>query len=152
MHMLAEVKDLSLQRIEILVFDEADRLFEMGFAQQLHEIIEQVPKNRQTMLFSATMPRQLMEFAQAGLENPELIRLDTDTKISENLKLAFFFVRSIEKTAALIFLLTEVIDKEDQTIIFTATRHHVEYLAVIMEKYDLTFRYAKAEFPIFTDT
>ena len=149
-HLLAEVKDFSLQRVEMLIFDEADRLFEMGFANQLKEIISKCPEQRyvaipiaiielftvvcfrQTMLFSATMPKQLVEFTRAGLKDPELIRLDTDTKISENLKMAFFSVRTAEKIPALIHLMTEIIPEEDQTIIFVATRHHVEYLKEIL--------------------
>ena len=142
MHVLAEVRDLSLQRVQVLVFDEADRLFEMGFAAQLREVLQHVPEERQTMLFSATMPKQLMEFAQAGLQNPELIRLDTETKISENLKLGFFAVRPREKPAALMYLLTEMISAKDQTIVFAATRHHVEFLAALMTKERMAFSVA----------
>jgi superfamily II DNA/RNA helicase len=58
-HLLAEVSEFKLGRIEMLIVDEADRLFEMGFALQLHEIFKQVPETRQTLLFSATMPRQV---------------------------------------------------------------------------------------------
>ena len=141
-HVLAEVRDLSLQRVQVLVFDEADRLFELGFAAQLQEVLRHVPQQRQTMLFSATMPKQLMEFAQAGLQNPELVRLDTETKVSENLKLAFFRVRPREKPAALMFLLTEMIPAEQQTIVFAATRHHVEFLAALMAKEGLAFSVA----------
>jgi ATP-dependent RNA helicase DDX54/DBP10 len=58
----------------------------MGFADQLKEIISRLPDTRQTLLFSATLPQQLVEFARAGLHNPQLIRLDTETKISDTLK------------------------------------------------------------------
>lgn len=85
------------------------------------------------MLFSATLPKQLLEFSRAGLKNPEIIRLDVETKISENLKLAFFKVRNEEKIPALLYLISEIIDENDSTIIFTATRHHVEYLQKIFK-------------------
>ncbi len=62
------------------------RLFEMGFQEQLNEIIQRLPESRQTLLFSATLPKLLVEFAKAGLNDPTLIRLDVDTKLSENLK------------------------------------------------------------------
>lgn len=127
-HLLAEVHDLSLKRVEMLIVDEADRLFEMGFALQLKEILDKIPEQRQTLLFSATMPVQLMEFTRAGLQDPELIRLDAEHKISENLKLAFFMIRTKEKMSALVHLITEVIPKDDLTIIFAATKHHVEYV------------------------
>ncbi len=68
------------------IFETFERLFEMGFAEQLHEITKRLPETRQTLLFSATLPHLLVEFARAGLTNPQLIRLDTETKISENLQ------------------------------------------------------------------
>ena len=60
------------------------------------------------LLFSATLPKALVEFARAGLREPKLIRLDTDTKVSENLRLAFFICRKEEKAAALLKLLKHV--------------------------------------------
>ena len=59
--------ELQLSSIEYVVFDEADRLFEMGFAEQLQEIIRRLPDSRQTLLFSATLPKLLVDFAKAGL-------------------------------------------------------------------------------------
>lgn len=65
----------------------------MGFGEQLREIINRLPENRQTILFSATLPKLLVDFAKAGLTDPTLIRLDVDTKIPDTLKLAFFHTR-----------------------------------------------------------
>lgn len=65
----------------------------MGFAEQLRAILGGMPEARQTLLFSATMPRALAEFARAGLRDPTLIRLDAESKISPDLSLAFFTVR-----------------------------------------------------------
>jgi len=134
MHHLVEVNDLSLKGIQMVVFDEADRLFEMGFSEQLQEILKRLPESRQTLLFSATLPKMLVDFANAGLVSPRLIRLDTETKLSTELKLNFFSVRTEEKAAALLYLLWNVIDiREQQTIVFVATRHHVEYLHMLLE-------------------
>lgn len=58
----------------------------MGFAEQLREILHRVPESRQTLLFSATLPKSLVDFAQAGLSEPVLIRLDVETKLSPLLK------------------------------------------------------------------
>lgn len=99
-----------------------ERLFEMGFAEQLKEIVTKLPDNRQTLLFSATLPSILVEFARAGLSQPQLVRLDTEVKISENLSMNFFACRTHEKTAALVYLLKHIIDPQQQTIVFTATR------------------------------
>uniref|UniRef100_A0A3Q1FA36 Helicase ATP-binding domain-containing protein n=1 Tax=Acanthochromis polyacanthus TaxID=80966 RepID=A0A3Q1FA36_9TELE len=65
MHVVKEM-NLKLHSVEYVVFDEADRLFEMGFAEQLQEIIRRLPDTRQTLLFSATLPKLLVEFARAG--------------------------------------------------------------------------------------
>ena len=82
-----------------MVFDEADRLFEMGLGDQLREILARLPDTRcqtaniimaelkyfsvcrQTVLFSATLPKLLVDFAKAGLSDPTLVRLDVETKV-----------------------------------------------------------------------
>jgi len=60
----------------------------MGFQDQLHSILSRLPESRQTLLFSATLPKMLVDFAKAGLHDPTLIRLDVDTKISDQLKVS----------------------------------------------------------------
>lgn len=134
MHHLREISTLKLKTVKYLVFDEADRLFEMGFAEQLNEIIKECPEERQTMLFSATMPKQLIQFTRAGLRDPQLVRLDSETKMSEELRMAFFTVRSNEKVAALLYLVRRIIPAGDMTIIFTATKHHSEYIHALFTK------------------
>ncbi|KAK0602118.1 hypothetical protein LWI29_030498 [Acer saccharum] len=131
MHHLSEVDDMSLKTVEYVVFDEADCLFGMGFAEQLHKILTQLSENRQTLLFSATLPSALAEFARAGLRDPHLVRLDLETRISPDLKLTFFTLRPEEKYAALIYLIREHISSDQQTLIFVSTKHHVEFLNVL---------------------
>ena len=162
LHLIIEM-NLDLKSIQYVVFDEADRLFEMGFQVALSEILQRLPASRQTLLFSATLPKSLVEFAKAGLKDPKLVRLDADTKISSDLRMAFFSVKQSEKDACLLALLRDVIKvplaaemknhheemevltdnkkmkgkikspadpllPPHQTLIFTATKHHVEYL------------------------
>ncbi|CAL1706919.1 unnamed protein product [Somion occarium] len=136
-----------------------DEQFEMGFETALNEILHKLPASRQTLLFSATLPKSLVEFAKAGLQNPKLVRLDAESKISPDLKMGFFSVKPTEKDACLLLLLRDVIgvplgsskpeDEENsedkgkgkaklkyseqvtaphQTLVFAATKHHVEYL------------------------
>ncbi|KAL0323296.1 UNVERIFIED_CONTAM: putative DEAD-box ATP-dependent RNA helicase 29 [Sesamum angustifolium] len=128
MHHLEEIDDMSLRTVEYAVFDEADCLFSMGFAEQLHKILTQLGENRQTLLFSATLPSALAEFAKAGLRDPQLVRLDLETKISPDLKLAFFTLRQEEKYAALLYLIREQISSDQQTLIFVSTKYHVEFI------------------------
>ncbi|XP_075290580.1 ATP-dependent RNA helicase DDX54 [Opisthocomus hoazin] len=130
-HVAVEMK-LKLHAVEYVVFDEADRLFEMGFAEQLQEIIARLPDCHQTVLFSATLPKLLVEFARAGLTEPMLIRLDVESKLSEQLKLAFFHVRGDDKAAVLLHLLRSVAKPQDQTVVFVATKHHTEYLKELL--------------------
>eukprot|EP01018_Ginkgo_biloba_P000650 Gb_13284 [translate_table: standard] len=134
MHHLAEVEGMSLRTVEYVVFDEADRLFEMGFADQLRKILAQLSETRQTLLFSATLPRLLADFAKAGLRDPELVRLDLETKISPDLKLTFFTLRHEEKHAALLHLVREQIGSEQQTLIFVSTKHHIEFLYELLKQ------------------
>ncbi|KAL4886659.1 ATP-dependent RNA helicase dbp10 [Aspergillus karnatakaensis] len=172
LHLKVEM-NLDLSSIRYVVFDEADRLFEMGFAAQLTEILHGLPSTRQTLLFSATLPKSLVEFARAGLQDPTLIRLDTESKISPDLQNAFFSIKSAEKEGALLYILHEVIKmptgpteaskrfkeggsddaknrkrKRDMeksinfkesptkhsTIVFAATKHHVDYLYSLLRE------------------
>nr|KAJ3419096.1 ATP-dependent RNA helicase ddx54 [Polyrhizophydium stewartii] len=127
MHLMVEMS-MDMRTIEVVVFDEADRLFEMGFAEQLHEILHRLPATRQTMLFSATLPRQLVEFARAGLQNPALVRLDVDAKIPRDLQMYFMSVKSEDKDGALLYLFRHCIPEEQQTVVFVSTKHRVEYV------------------------
>lgn len=137
------------------VFLFLSSLFEMGFKEQLNEILSKLPDARQTLLFSATLPGSLVEFARAGLHTPTLIRLDTEAKLSERLRLAFFHCRAEDKLAALVHLLTDVIravkipaahataaNKLEQTIIFVATKHHVEFLRELLIELGYAVSYA----------
>lgn len=184
LHLKVEMQ-LDLGTIEYIVFDEADRLFELGFSEQLNEILASLASNRQTLLFSATLPRSLVDFAKAGLQDPVLVRLDAETKISDELEMAYFAIKDGEREAALAFILHSVIkmpvatpeqlkylekldkqlpsEDEDEensdskkkkmkpnhkliklpsatelpsphsTIVFTPTKHHVEYISNLLK-------------------
>lgn len=116
-------------------------LFEMGFEVQLHEILHRLPPHRQNLLFSATLPSAVAEFAKAGLTNPLLHRLDSEQKISDDLQLCFFDVKRDMKDAALLAILDSVLrispnqeneTSSNQAIIFVSTKHHVEYLTTLL--------------------
>ncbi|KAL8931383.1 MAG: hypothetical protein Q9211_007000, partial [Gyalolechia sp. 1 TL-2023] len=172
LHLQVEMS-LDLSSIRYVVFDEADRLFEMGFAAQLTEILHSLPQSRQTLLFSATLPRSLVEFARAGLQEPHLVRLDAESKVSPDLQSVFLTMKSAEKEGALLHVLHDIIHMptrrkeaaapknkaepgqtskkrkrgemeqntrkdsptQHSTIIFAATKHHVEYLATLLRHF-----------------
>ncbi|VBB32965.1 unnamed protein product [Acanthocheilonema viteae] len=133
LHVLVEM-DFRLSAVQIIVFDEADRLFEMGFAEQLHEVLKRLPENRQTLLFSATLPKSIIAFSKAGLSDPVLVRLDLTEKISDRLSMVFLHCRADDKLAAFLHLAREVIAANEQTVVFCATMKHVEYLAAVAKK------------------
>lgn len=108
LHLKVEM-NLDLKSVEYVVFDEADRLFEMGFQEQLNELLAALPSTRQTLLFSATLPASLVDFAKAGLTTPVLVRLDTETKLSENLEMLFISTKNDDRESNLLYLLQEVI-------------------------------------------
>lgn len=108
LHLKVEM-NLNLKTVEYIVFDEADRLFEMGFEEQLNELLSALPPNRQSLLFSATLPRSLVDFAKAGLTNPVLVRLDAETKISEQLEMSFISTKKDEREANLLNIIQDVI-------------------------------------------
>ncbi|KAJ8957599.1 hypothetical protein NQ314_006525 [Rhamnusium bicolor] len=140
LHVCIEM-ELKLNSIEYVVFDEADRLFEMGLGEQLTEIVAKLPDTRQTVLFSATLPKVLVEFAKAGLSDPVLIRLDVESKLPSELQCWYFTIRPEEKLAALLVLLKTYIDSNQQTVVFSATKHHVEYLHMVMDHIGISNTY-----------
>lgn len=117
---------LDLSSIGYVVFDEADRLYEAGFATQLTEILAALPQSRQTLLFSATLPKSLVEFARAGLHQPNLVRLDAESKISPDLQSAFFTMKSAEKEGALLYVLS-VSRSQSSSEIYTVLTQGIEH-------------------------
>lgn len=137
-HVLVEMK-FKFKDLEIVVFDEADRLFEPGFKEieQVNEICQRLPDSRQTLLFSATMPQKLADFAKVGLKNPLFIRLDVETNLSETLKTIHLHCNQQDKFAALVYLLKNFVDKEQMTVVFMPTKHHIEYTTNLLSKFNL---------------
>uniref|UniRef100_A0A182K445 RNA helicase n=1 Tax=Anopheles christyi TaxID=43041 RepID=A0A182K445_9DIPT len=133
LHLCVEM-DLKLNSIQYCVFDEADRLFEMGFGEQLTETIKRMPESRQMVLFSATLPKLMVDFATAGLCQPVLIRLDVESKIPDTLDLKYIYCRPAERYATLLVLLREIIPSTAQTVIFAGTQHHVELISLMLTK------------------
>ncbi|EGT48599.1 hypothetical protein CAEBREN_09605 [Caenorhabditis brenneri] len=146
LHVIVEM-DLRLSFVQYVVFDEADRLFEMGFQDQLTETLKRIPESRQTLLFSATLPKMLVDFAKAGLTDPMLVRLDVDEKVSDKLSMVFCMCRPDEKLFALLHLCRRMDRENKQTVIFCATMKHVEYVVGILHRagIDCSFVYSQLD-------
>ncbi|VDP20091.1 unnamed protein product [Onchocerca flexuosa] len=98
------------------------------------EVLKRLPENRQSLLFSATLPKSIIAFSKAGLSDPVLVRLDLAEKISDKLSMVFLYCRTDDKLAAFLHLAREVVAANEQTVVFCATMKHVEYLAAVAEK------------------
>uniref|UniRef100_A0A1I8B6Z1 RNA helicase n=1 Tax=Meloidogyne hapla TaxID=6305 RepID=A0A1I8B6Z1_MELHA len=146
LHLVIEM-GLKLAAVQYVVFDEADRLFEIGLADQLKEIVKRLPETRQTLLFSATLPKILLDFTKAGLSDPVLVRLDVESKLSENLKTVFVCCRANEKLPALLHLCRALSRERQKTIIFCATMKHVELLVAFLQEagMDPAFLYSQLD-------
>lgn len=105
---LLNTQTFGFDSIEILVLDEADRLLELGFKDELEQIIEYCPKNRQTMLFSATMTDEVSKLISLSLKNPVRIQIDNKSSTARNLTQEFVKIKKEEnREAALLWLCTK---------------------------------------------
>jgi ATP-dependent RNA helicase RhlE len=123
------VADLS--GIEVFVLDEADRMFDMGFLPDIRKITKQLPENRQTQLFSATMPPDIRSLAKDILHDPLTIRIGNDIPVS-TVSHTLYPVEQHLKTALLIKLLKET--DTESVLVFARTKHRTTRVAMQMKK------------------
>ena len=114
-----------LINVKMLVLDEADKMFEMGFIEDVKKIISQIPKERQTLLFSATISLQVQEIVRNYMKNPEKIKVQSYVG-EEKLEQHFYSVNSKDKFSLLVHILRH--EPPGLTIIFCATRNRVDVL------------------------
>src|SRR5690242_18922636 len=120
---------LSLDHVQMVVLDEADEMLDMGFADDLEEILESLPQERQTALFSATIPSRIAEIAERHLRNPARVRIARETMApgsTPRVRQVVYVVQRAYKVAAL----GRVLDMENPTsaIVFCRTRTEVDEL------------------------
>jgi ATP-dependent RNA helicase RhlE len=132
---LADQGEIDFSRIEVLVLDEADRMFDMGFLPDIRKIIKRLPTKRQTLLFSATMPEDIRKLAGEVLHDPVTIRVGTGAPVS-TVSHAVYPVAPHLKTALLMKLL-ERTDTES-VLIFARTKHRTTRVAEQMQRAGLS--------------
>jgi ATP-dependent RNA helicase RhlE len=115
-----EQKNLKLDRVGVLVLDEADRMLDMGFAPQLKKILVTVPTDRQTMLFSATMPEEIAKIARTYMKQPLRIEVAPSGTTIEKVDQEVYIVSKTEKAQLLERLLKEY---KGTVLLFTRTKH-----------------------------
>ncbi|HEX9837980.1 MAG TPA: DEAD/DEAH box helicase [Anaerolineales bacterium] len=123
---LLQQRHAKLERIEILVLDEGDRMFDMGFLPDVKRIIKAVPVQRQTMLFSATFPLEVEQLAAQSLRDPQRITLGL-SRPAHTVTHALYPVPAHLKSALLLKLLKQT--ATDSVLIFTRTKHRAEKVA-----------------------
>jgi ATP-dependent RNA helicase RhlE len=122
---------IKLSGIEVLILDEADQMFEMGFLQDIKKIVKQLPKNRQTLLFSATMPDDIRALAREVLNDPVTVQVG-DTRPVPTVSHTFYPIQTGSKTA----LLKNILENTETgpVLVFTRTKHRSKTVAQQLEK------------------
>jgi len=113
-------KTLSLHKVSVLVLDEADRILDMGFAPQLRRILSILPRQRQTMLFSATMPEEVIKIAKSFLKLPIRVEIARSGTIVKDVTQELFFVSKNQKSQLLEKMLQEY---RGSILVFARTKH-----------------------------
>jgi superfamily II DNA/RNA helicase len=115
---------LRLADVEFLVLDEADRMLDMGFIQDIRQIVSKLPAQRQTMLFSATMPQAIAELASRMLRDPVQVAVTPVASTVERIAQRVIHVDAAAKHAALVGLLRD--EATDRALVFTRTKHRAD--------------------------
>ena len=123
---LLDQRLISLSEIEFFVLDEADRMLDMGFIEPIRRISALLPRNRQTMLFSATMPKEIRTLANSLLHDAVTVTVTPVSSAVDRIAQKLFFVMKAQKTQMLIYLFDKL-DME-RTLVFTKTKHGADRL------------------------
>jgi len=116
---------VNLIKMQILVLDEADRMLDMGFAPQINQILEALPEERQTLLFSATIPTDLADLARASVKDPVRVMVAKPATPAERAEQALHHTSREDKTKLLLTLLDA---DRDSVLVFTRTKHGADRL------------------------
>ncbi|GAN68691.1 DEAD/DEAH box helicase [Acetobacter orleanensis] len=123
---------IDLSGLEVLVLDEADRMLDMGFVRDIRRIMTYLPEKRQTLLFSATMPRSIAELANSLLHDPAKVEVTPPSSTVDRIQQAVMFVDGTDKRDALLTLVES--PKVARAVVFTLMKHEANKVAEFLNK------------------
>ena len=129
---LMEQGAVTLKDADYLVLDEADQMLDMGFIHALRQIAKVLPEKRQTLLFSATMPKLMEELAATYLDHPRKVQVARPGKTADKITQSVHYVAKAAKNELLVELLDK--HKDELALVFSRTKHGAEKLKKLLEK------------------
>jgi ATP-dependent RNA helicase RhlE len=133
---LMQQRFVNLEHIKMLVLDEADRMLDMGFVNDVKKIIAKIPAKRQTLFFSATMPKEIQHLADSILTNPERVEVTPVSSTADTIAQELYYVEKNDKRSLLAHILK---DKDIKTaLVFTRTKHGADKVVKDLHKLNIT--------------
>lgn len=124
-----------LNHIKYFVLDEADRMLDMGFIHDIRKIIAQLPKERQSLFFSATMPRNIVELSRKILKNPKKVEVSPVSSTADTIQQYLYYTNRTSKRKLLLHILKD--QKIDQVLLFSRTKHGADKIARELKKHKI---------------
>src|ERR1700744_1580140 len=133
---LMQQRYIHLDHVKMLVLDEADRMLDMGFVNDVKKVIAKVPQKRQTLFFSATMPKEIQQLADSILYKPERVEVTPVSSTADTVQQVLYYVEKNDKKALLAHILK---DKDIKSVlVFTRTKHGADKVVKDLHKLNVT--------------
>lgn len=126
---------ISLKEIEIFVLDEADRMLDMGFIHDIKKILNILPYKRQSLFFSATMPKNIVELSRKILKNPKKIEVSAVSSTAETIQQYVYFTNKSSKKDLLLHILQSI--GNEQVLLFSRTKHGADKITRNLQKHKI---------------
>ena len=129
---------LDLSNIEIFVLDEADRMLDMGFVYDVKKVIAKLPRQRQNLMFSATMPKEIEQLAAGILHDPAFVKVDPVSSTVDRIQQSLYFVEKGNKKFLLPWLIKNLKPEVVNALVFSRTKHGADKIARDLTKQGIT--------------